>query len=56
MPGEEPTGTDNTISGGIFYGPVLQGRDIQAMFHLPAAAPAALAQLPASGRGVHRPG
>ncbi len=47
MAGEEPNGSGNTISGGMFYGPVLQGRDIQASFQLPAPAPVALAQLPA---------
>jgi tetratricopeptide (TPR) repeat protein len=46
MTGDEAAGTGNTISGGIQIGPVLQGRDIQATFHLPAAAPVALAQLP----------
>jgi tetratricopeptide (TPR) repeat protein len=51
MTGQEPTGTGNSISGGIFYGPVLQGRDIQATFHLPAAVPVALAQLPAATAG-----
>jgi tetratricopeptide (TPR) repeat protein len=49
MPGQEPT--SSSISGGIFYGPVLQGRDIQATFHLPAAAPTALAQLPPAVTG-----
>ena len=29
MTGEQPAGTDNTISGGNFPGPVLQGRDHQ---------------------------
>ena len=43
---EESASTSSTISGGILAGPVLQGRDIQANFHLPAAAPVALAQLP----------
>jgi tetratricopeptide (TPR) repeat protein len=51
MADEEPTDIGNTIRGGIFYGPVLQGRDIQASFHLPAAAPVALAQLPAVTAG-----
>jgi tetratricopeptide (TPR) repeat protein len=51
MPRQKPADTDNTISGGIFYGPVLQGRDVQATFHLPAAAPVALAQLPAATAG-----
>jgi len=51
MPGQEPVGTGNTISGGIFYAPVLQGGNIQATFHLPAAAPVALAQLPAATAG-----
>jgi tetratricopeptide (TPR) repeat protein len=51
MAGEEPIGGGNTISGGIFSGPVLQGRDIQATFHLPAATPTALAQLPAATAG-----
>lgn len=30
----KPGHTQNTISGGIFYGPVLQGRDIQTTFQL----------------------
>ncbi len=51
MSGEEPAGVANTISGGILYGPVLQGRDIQVTFQLPAAAPVALAQLPAPMAG-----
>jgi tetratricopeptide (TPR) repeat protein len=51
MSGGDPVGADNTISGGIFYGPVLQGRNLQATFHLPAAAPVALAQLPPSVTG-----
>jgi tetratricopeptide (TPR) repeat protein len=46
MSGEEPLETRNIIRGGMFSGPVLQGRDIQASFHLPAPAPVALAQLP----------
>src|SRR5450755_275880 len=46
MTGEEPAGTGNTISGGLFQAPVLLGRDMQATFQLPAAAPTALAQLP----------
>ena len=45
MTGEERPEIANTISGGIQFGPVLQGRDIQATFQLPAA-PVALAQLP----------
>jgi tetratricopeptide (TPR) repeat protein len=44
----EAAGFDNTISGGIQLGPVLQGRNVQAAIYLPAAAPVALAQLPAS--------
>ena len=51
MTGGEPAGTHNTVSGGTQYGPVLQGRDIQASFQLPAAAPVALAQLPAPVAG-----
>ena len=43
---EESASTSSTISGGVQLGPVVQGRDIQAAFHLPAAAPVALAQLP----------
>jgi hypothetical protein len=39
-------GTGNTVDGGNFYAPVLQGRDIQATFRLPTAAPIALALLP----------
>jgi tetratricopeptide (TPR) repeat protein len=41
--------TRNTISGGIYYGPVLQGRDFRGVnisVTIPAAAPVALAQLP----------
>ena len=49
MTGEERAGS--RISGGIFYAPVLQGRDIQATFNLPAPPPAALAQLPAATAG-----
>jgi tetratricopeptide (TPR) repeat protein len=41
----------NAISGGIFFGPVLQGRDIQATFLLRGAAPLALAELPAPTAG-----
>ncbi len=51
MPSEDPPGTGSTISGGVFAGPVLQGRDIQASFQLPAAAPVALAQLPPATAG-----
>ena len=46
LTGEEPGETHNTISGGIQFGPVLQGRDIHATFQLPLAMPTALAQLP----------
>jgi tetratricopeptide (TPR) repeat protein len=49
--GEQPAQTANTISGGIQFGPVLQGRDIQATFQLPAVAPTALAQLPPLAAG-----
>lgn len=41
--------TRNTISGGIYYEPVLQGRDFRGVnisVTIPAAAPVALAQLP----------
>ncbi len=34
--GEEPAQAGNAISGGTFYGPVLQGRDIQVTPPLPA--------------------
>src|SRR5260370_6247605 len=51
MSSEGPAGVANTISGGIQLGPVLQGRDIRATFQLPAAAPVALAQLPAPVAG-----
>jgi NB-ARC domain len=51
MTGQEPVGTDNTISGGLFFGPVLQGHDIQVTFVLPVAAPLALTQLPAVTAG-----
>ena len=46
MTGVEASRTVNTVSGGVQFGPVLQGRDIQVAFHLPGAAPVALAQLP----------
>ncbi len=46
MTGEQSAAADNTISGGVFLGPVVQGRDNQATFQLPATAPVALAQLP----------
>ncbi len=46
MGGGEPAGTENVISGGIQFGPVLQGRGIQASFQLPAPPPVAPAQLP----------
>jgi hypothetical protein len=51
MMGEQPGQGENAISGGTFHGPVRQGGDIQATFQLPAAAPAALAQLPAATPG-----
>jgi tetratricopeptide (TPR) repeat protein len=51
MAGEEPAETASTISGGLFQAPVLQGRDIEATFQLPAAPPVALAQLPPSITG-----
>ncbi len=51
MTGEEPALVANTVSGGTFHGPVVQGRDIQAAFHLPAPVPVALAQLPAATAG-----
>ena len=43
----------NVISGGIYYGPVLQGRDFNITFDVAtaAAAPVALAQLPALAAG-----
>src|ERR1700722_4000260 len=45
--GEPPRAeTASTVSGGIQTGPVIQGRDVRADFHLPAAAPLAQAQLP----------
>jgi tetratricopeptide (TPR) repeat protein len=47
MTADEAVETSNTISGGILFGPALQGHHIRATFHLPAAAPKALAQLPA---------
>jgi transcriptional regulator with XRE-family HTH domain len=47
MTGEQPAGTANTISGGTFYGPVIQGRDIQATTpSLAAQAPGPAAQAP----------
>ena len=51
MASDQPIETHNVISGGIQFGPVLQGRDVQAIFQIPAAAPVALAQLPASVAG-----
>ena len=48
---EESASTSSTISGGIFSGPVLQGGHIEASFQLSAAAPVALAQLPAATAG-----
>jgi tetratricopeptide (TPR) repeat protein len=48
---EEPPAAPNTISGGVQAGPVIQGRDITAAFHLPASAPVALDQLPAPVAG-----
>jgi hypothetical protein len=51
MTGGDAGGPENNISGGNQFGPVVQGRDIQAAFHLPAAAPVALAQLPAPTTG-----
>jgi hypothetical protein len=52
MGGEQSAETGNTISGGAFYGPVLMGRDfrdvdIDVTVKAVAAAPVALAQLPA---------
>jgi tetratricopeptide (TPR) repeat protein len=46
MADEQPPHTVNTITGGIQFGPIIQGRDIHAVFQLPAVAPRALAQLP----------
>ena len=46
MTSEGSAETRNIIRGGVFLGPVVQGRDIQATFQLPAPAPVALAQLP----------
>jgi Mrp family chromosome partitioning ATPase len=51
MSDEKATELHNEISGGIQFGPVLQGRDIQATFQLPATAPQVLAQLPAMTAG-----
>ena len=53
MTDAESAGTGNAISGGFLYGPVLQGRDIQASIQLPAPTPAALGQLPAGDHRVH---
>jgi hypothetical protein len=50
MMGGDPASTGNTISGGVQFEPVVQGRDVQASFHLPAAT-VALAQLPAPTAG-----
>jgi tetratricopeptide (TPR) repeat protein len=44
-----PAGTTNTITGGNFFAPVVQGGQVQATFQLPALAPTALAQLPPLG-------
>jgi len=38
MTDEQPGGTGNTISGGTFFGPVIQGRDIQMAVSVPAQA------------------
>jgi tetratricopeptide (TPR) repeat protein len=43
---EDPAIADNTIGGGTFYGPVLQGRDIKATFMLPAVSDLKPAFLP----------
>lgn len=51
MTGEESAEARNIIRGGVFLGPVVQGREIQANFYLPAAAPLALAQLPPETTG-----
>ena len=47
MAHDQPAGTRNVISGGSQYGPVLQAQTINATFQAAAAAPMALAQLPA---------
>lgn len=41
----------NAIDGGVQFGPVLQGRDMQVTFQLPAVAPLALGQLPLATPG-----
>jgi tetratricopeptide (TPR) repeat protein len=46
MAGEPDAGTSNTISGGVYTGPVLQGRDFDVTFRAAAVAPVALVQLP----------
>jgi AAA ATPase domain len=56
MTGSWPTGISNTVSGGVQFGPVVQGKDIQLSFPLPPEPPAALAPLPGpvagfTGRG-----
>jgi tetratricopeptide (TPR) repeat protein len=51
MDGEQPAETQNVIRGGMFLGPVLQGRDIDVTVRAAAAAPVALAQLPARVAG-----
>jgi tetratricopeptide (TPR) repeat protein len=51
IPGEEHAGAHHVISGGIQFGPVLQGGVIQANLQLPPAVPVALAQLPAITAG-----
>jgi tetratricopeptide (TPR) repeat protein len=55
MTGEEPGGTHNEIHGGVFNGPVLQGRDFRdvtiEVTVQAAPAPVALDQLPAVSAG-----
>ncbi len=51
MVSEGSSDVQNIIRGGLFQAPVLMGRDIQATFQVPAAAPMALAQLPPPAAG-----
>ena len=51
MTSGEPAETHNTVSGGIQFSPVVQGRDIDVFFQLPVQTPVALAQLPGPAVG-----
>ena len=51
MTDADPAETANSISGGVQFGPVLQGRDIRAVIHLPSLPSQSLAQLPGQATG-----